>query len=62
MTKEEAGEKAIEALKLLKQGANIGDFVYEIRERELLGWDGPRVKAWSDGAQLAEQALKAVGP
>lgn len=62
MTRTEAGEKAIEALKLLNRGATIGDFVYQIRDSELKGWDGPRVKAWSDGAVLAAEVLKAVGP
>ena len=28
---------------------NLGDLVYDVREREGKGWDGPDVKAWSDG-------------
>ncbi len=29
---------------------SIGDRVYDIRERECLGWDGPRVKAWGEAS------------
>ena len=29
---------------------SIGDFTYTIRDREMQGWDGPRVKAWSDAS------------
>ena len=29
---------------------NIGDFTYTIRDRELQGWEGPRVRAWSDAS------------
>lgn len=35
----------------------LGDFVYDIREREGAGWEGPRVLAWTRGVYLAEQAL-----
>jgi hypothetical protein len=34
---------------------NPGDFVYTIRDNELLGWEGPRVKAWSDAVQVIER-------
>ncbi len=31
---------------------SVGDFTYDIRDREGLGWEGPRVKAWSDAASV----------
>ena len=37
----------------------IGDFTYTIRDRELKGWNGPRVTAWSDAVQVIE---KYAGP
>jgi len=37
----------------------IGDFIYRIRDREMKGWDGPRVNAWSDAVQVVE---KYAGP
>lgn len=56
---------AIEALRQLAIGAGsitgIGDYVYDIRERELKGWDGPRVTAWGHGASLALTALVEAG-
>lgn len=37
---------------------NLGDLVYDVREREGLGWDGPSVKAWSDAVARAEKILE----
>jgi hypothetical protein len=39
---------------------NLGDLVYQIRERELKGWDGPAVTAWSDAVTAAKAAIKKV--
>lgn len=36
----------------------LGDWVYDIRERELRGWDGPRVKSWSAAVQRIKPALE----
>jgi hypothetical protein len=38
-----------EELQILRELNNIldlGDLVYNVREREGLGWEGPQVKAW----------------
>lgn len=32
---------------------SIGDMVYQIRDRELQGWQGPRVKAFGWACQIA---------
>jgi hypothetical protein len=36
----------------------VGDFIYNIRDREGEGWDGPEVKAW---AEACETLRKVVG-
>jgi hypothetical protein len=54
-----AGQKAIAALRALSKCAHFSleDCVYDVRERECLGWDGPAVKAFSDACMLAAEAL-----
>jgi hypothetical protein len=37
---------------------DLGDLVYTICEKELQGWDGPAVKAWSDAVTAAKAAIK----
>ncbi len=44
--------------------ADLGDFVYQVREREGQGWDGPAVKAWSaavERAKAIDAAMKGEG-
>jgi len=36
---------------------NLGDQIYSIRERELQGFDGPAVKAWSDAVTEIQNIL-----
>jgi hypothetical protein len=36
---------------------NLGDLVYQVREREGSGWDGPEVKKWSDAVQAFNAAI-----
>lgn len=45
--------EALEAL-LNNPHLNLGDLVYQVREREGLGWDGPAVKAWSEAVMKAK--------
>ena len=52
--------KAEQAILLLVQEP-LGDFAYNIREHELKGWDGPRVKNWGEGARLAEEVARELG-
>lgn len=33
---------------------SLGDQIYEVREREGLGWDGPAVKSWGDTVKEIE--------
>jgi hypothetical protein len=36
----------------------LSDQVYNVRDHEGLGWDGPAVLAWSEAVAKAEQLLK----
>jgi len=36
---------------------NLGDLVYQVREREGKGWEGPAVVAWSNAIDQARAAL-----
>lgn len=31
---------------------NIGDYVYNVKERELKGWEGPRVQAFAAAVEV----------
>lgn len=37
---------------------NLGDLVYQVREREGLGWEGPAVTAWSAAVNKAQELVK----
>jgi len=55
-----AGHDALlEALTLLCQ-ESLEDWIYDIREREGLGWNGPRVKAWGQACVKARVTLKSA--
>ena len=51
--KESKGAAARKLLKELLDDYSIGDYIYSIRECEGKGWDGPKVKRFSD---LIEEA------
>lgn len=40
---------------------SLEDTVYEVREREGLGWEGPDVVAWSEAASSAKKLLAEKG-
>jgi hypothetical protein len=41
---------------------NLGDLIYQVREREGKGWDGPAVTAWGEAVEKAKAAInKAKG-
>lgn len=41
---------------------DLGGVVYDVREREGRGWDGPAVTAWSDACGAAAKILKVLCP
>lgn len=51
---------AIAALRALSANPclNLGDLVYQVRDRELQGWEGPAVIAWSNAVTAANEVLK----
>lgn len=44
-------------IEIVNEAHNLGDAVYDVREREGLGWDGPQVTAYTS----AIAALRASG-
>ena len=40
---------------------DLGDFVYQVREREGQGWEGSAVKAWSDAVVAGSRLLREDG-
>lgn len=59
----ERAERAEDVVAALVRGGghlDLGDLVYEVREREGRGWDGPAVKAWSDAVVEARQIASNV--
>jgi hypothetical protein len=58
---EQAVANLVKGVRLLRSAGCLGDFTYNIREHELKGWDGPKVKAWGEGCVLIDQAMKVLG-
>lgn len=56
-----AGEMYAALVMLFKE--ELGDFIYEIRDNELKGWEGPRVMNWGKAVTKAKAAMAVVeGP
>lgn len=50
--------EVLKALKVLFVDETIEDYVYDVKERELQGWEGPRVVAFSDACQTLKAFIK----
>src|SRR5262245_57311172 len=50
--------KALEALQS-NPHLHLGDLVYNVRDSEMKGWEGPAVTQWSNAVELAKAALAA---
>lgn len=37
---------------------DLGDLIYDVREREGKGWEGKSVKQWSDAVQKVNEVVK----
>lgn len=48
---------AIEVLRALNEVHDLGDYVYDIREREMEGWNGPLVTKWGNAVARAKELL-----
>lgn len=55
-----AAPDLLEALVKLTSNKHIdlGDLIYNVKEREGEGWEGPSVKAWGEAVELAKTAIK----
>lgn len=51
-------DSALQVLRDLFAVRDLGDLIYDIREQEGLGWEGPRVCQWNDVIRRARQLLK----
>ena len=51
-------QKALQVLRDLSDVTELGDFVYDIRDRESLGWTGPLVTKWGNACVEAKKLLK----
>ena len=49
---------ALQILRELNDIVNLGDLVYHVRENEGLGWEDPKVKAWSDACDRMRTLLE----
>lgn len=45
------------ALQLLMDEGLDDKFIYDVREREMKGWDGPRVTAVSNAIKVIKEAI-----
>ena len=59
-----AAPELLEALEALTSNPHVdlGDLVYQVRDREGLGWDGPEVTKWSNAVQQARAAIAKAKP
>lgn len=47
--------KLLRALVAMDTVHPFGDQTYDVRERECEGWEGPKVKLWSDGCRTIDE-------
>lgn len=48
----------VRALRTMNDILNFGDRIYDVREREGMGWEGPQVKAYGDACASIQPYLK----
>jgi len=58
MTPDEV-EDLMRAIRDLIEKHHIEDYVYDIRDREMEGWDGPRVTSFAEDTRILKAAIKA---
>lgn len=54
-------DAALDVLRDLSEVYDLGDYIYDLREREGKGWDGPLVTKWSDAVTRAKILLSEAG-
>lgn len=50
--------KLLTALKGMDMVLPFSDLIYNVRERESKGWEGPKVKAWSHGCDVIDEMFR----
>lgn len=55
-------QAALRVLHDLFESGDLDDHFYDIREREGLGWEGPRMLQWGKACEEARQLLKGFKP
>ena len=50
--------EVLKALKVLFVDETIEDYVYDVKERELRGWEGLRVMAFGDACETLKRVMK----
>ena len=55
-------DEALRVLYDLSQVMELGDLVYDIREREGQGRKGPKVQAWSNACERMRKLLEGYEP
>ena len=50
-------DEALQVLHDFNEICDLGDLIYHVRENEGLGWDGPKVQAWSDACTRMKNLL-----
>lgn len=48
----------VDSIKVIDSIHDLGDATYDVRERELKGWEGPKVKKYSKAVSDLRKALK----
>lgn len=54
----EAALKVVEAAITLDRIANFGDGIYDVRDRELKGWEGPKVVEYGRACTVFSEGIK----
>lgn len=53
-----AEPEALQVLRKLFEVTDLGDYIYDVREREGMGWDGPKVTQWGQAVQAAKNLMR----
>ncbi len=54
---EAVADDVVQVLRDMYEILHLDDLVYNVRDSEGLGWDGPKVKAWADACERARKLL-----
>lgn len=61
MTAEERLKELMSCIVVINELHNLGDAIYDVREREGEGWEGPKVTAYGNALKKLRELLKEGG-